>query len=84
MSGYVTGMGSCLICASIFQFNPNKVPSMRARKDKHGNLVRDPSCGREPICGSCMARINEGRSARGEELIEEHPLAYEAIPEDEL
>jgi hypothetical protein len=31
-----------------------------------------------------MARINEGRSARGEELIEEHPLAYEAIPEDEL
>jgi hypothetical protein len=70
--GYVTAMGSCWSCGSIFCFNPHRVPSFPV------NGVR------MPICLNCMTIANAKRKEAGVEPHPIHPDAYEAIGEDEL
>jgi len=72
MSGFVMCMGPCLVCKNLFSFNPHRVPSYRVKGE------------REPICESCMKRINEQRQERGQDPFPINPDAYEALPEEEL
>lgn len=73
MSGYVLAWSACLSCGTIFGYNPRRVPSSSALTGE-----------REPICRSCMARINAKRKGMGLEPFAIHPEAYEPLPEEEL
>jgi len=64
--------GSCLVCKRFFSFNPHRVPSYRLKGE------------REPICESCMKRINEQRQERGQDPFPINADAYEPLPEEEL
>ena len=70
--GYVVAMAPCFGCSREFPFNPMKVPSIRCNGK------------REPICQSCVDRINPERIANGLEPIVPLPGAYEACDEEEL
>jgi len=70
--GYVTCMGRCAVCGGLMSFNPVRVPSITIK----GN--------REPVCQSCMARINALRKEKGLEEFPVLPDAYEACDENEL
>jgi hypothetical protein len=66
--GFVTAFSPCFSCGRPFSYNPRKVPSFEG----------------EPICGSCMDRVNEKREEMG---LVPHPIqpdAYEPLPEEEL
>jgi hypothetical protein len=63
---YMSVIGACGCCGDLFAFNPFHVPSVRVLGEK------------QPICAECIAAANLDRSSRGIELIEIHPLAYEA------
>lgn len=67
--GYVFCLGPCFCCARSFTFNPDLVPSFRF----NGN--------REPICRSCVERVNPERRKRGLDEIKVLPGAYEPGPE---
>lgn len=67
--GYYIAMGNCITCNQFFEFNPDKVPSIRV------NGVR------EPVCQSCVEIINTRRKAEGLEPITPLPDAY--APQDE-
>jgi hypothetical protein len=72
--GYVITHGECFCCRQIFAFNPVRVPSLRS-----------PISGvREPVCGSCIERVNPLRVANGLAPIVPLPGAYEACHESEL
>lgn len=71
--GYVTAMSPCIGCRRVFSYNPMRVPSCSAVTGK-----------REPICATCVDRVNPMRIANGLEPIVPHPDAYEACEEDEL
>lgn len=69
MSGYMICSGACIACGIVFSFNPNRVPSSSAITGE-----------REPICRTCMDRINDARVAQGLAPFEILPGAYEAEP----
>jgi hypothetical protein len=48
--GHALMIGTCYACGKTFTFNPVRVPSFR---DEH-NI-------RQPVCGECMAKVNEKR-----------------------
>jgi hypothetical protein len=56
----------CICCGIFFSYNPDRVPSTRA-------ITGD----REPVCETCMHRINERRRASGAEPFAILPGAYE-------
>lgn len=87
MSGYVYVLGPCLVCGQPFTYNPVRVPSHPARRlPDSGQLVpsTNPSDPKEPICSTCIVRVNAGRRAAGRPEWTVHPDAYEPAPESEL
>jgi hypothetical protein len=70
--GYALCHGHCIGCGQLFSFNPVRVPSLRWKGS------------REPICQSCVDRVNPQRIANGLEPIVPAPDAYEACEESEL
>jgi hypothetical protein len=73
MTGYVAAMSACIGCNRLFSYNPLLVPSCSAVTGK-----------REPICQSCVDRVNPMRIANGLDPIVPLPGAYEACEEGEL
>lgn len=63
---------SCFGCKRLFGFNPHSVPSIL-----HNGT-------REPICATCVARVNPMRRANGLPEIVPAPDAYEAIESSQL
>lgn len=63
--GYMVVIGNCYVCGELFGFNPDRVPSMRVQGV------------REPICRSCIGRINEARKRAGADPVVVDPEAYE-------
>jgi hypothetical protein len=61
-------MGACIGCGRVFTFNPESVPSSTAITGT-----------REPICETCMHRINDWRRANGLQPFEILPDAYEPV-----
>lgn len=64
---YMSALGPCICCGTVFSFNPERVPSTRAITGS-----------REPVCRSCMEAANAKRAAMG---LEPHPIlpgAYDA------
>lgn len=70
--GFISAIGACYGCSQPFSFNPMKVPSINVNGTK------------EPICASCVARVNPMRKANGLEPIVPAPDAYEACDESEI
>lgn len=64
--GYMMVFGTCYSCKRPFSFNAEYVPSVRI------DGVR------EPVCRTCIERVNPKRIANGREPIHIHPQAYEA------
>jgi hypothetical protein len=64
--GFMFVVGACYGCKRPFSFNADKVPSIRINGE------------REPICQSCVDRVNPQRVANGLEPIVPLPGAYEA------
>jgi hypothetical protein len=58
--------GECVGCRRLFAFNPDLVPSIRVNGT------------REPICQTCVDRVNPQRIANGLQPIVPLPGAYEA------
>ncbi len=77
-------MGICFNCGGFFTFNPERVPSIRIRRDGSGNLVQDPEATKEPICRSCVERANPIRIARGLQPIEILDGAYDPQPDSDF
>src|SRR5262245_46021397 len=97
MSGYVTILGRCFTCGTPFTFHPHRVPSVpidpetRRPLDVDANGQSQPidpaaraRAVRQPICSTCIVRINEARIERGQPEIEVFPDAYEAVLESEV
>jgi len=70
--GYALATSVCFGCKRTFSYNPMRVPSIRVNNE------------REPVCASCVVRVNPKRIANGLEPIVPHPDAYEPCPEEEL
>jgi hypothetical protein len=70
--GYAYCTSLCFGCGQLFSFNPVRVPSIRVR----GN--------REPVCETCVARVNPERIKNGLAPIVPHPDAYQPCNEEEL
>jgi hypothetical protein len=72
-------VGECYLCGRVFTFNPHRVPSYDPSLD-------DPSKrpGRQPICETCIERVNAARSARGLDPWPVYADSYEAISPAEL
>ncbi len=49
MTGYMTGLAPCFCCHRLFTFNVERVPSYQG----------------EPICESCIERVNAKRREAG-------------------
>lgn len=66
MSGYSITLGPCWACGRVFGFNHLYVPSHQG----------------EPVCKTCMDRVNEQREAMTPPLPPHpiHPQAYEPEP----
>jgi hypothetical protein len=71
--GFVFCMGPCITCHQVFSYNPVRVPSTTAFTGT-----------REPVCRSCMDKINEKRAELGMPAVEIFDDAYEPAAEDEL
>lgn len=63
--GWMVCMGLCASCRRTFEFNPERVPSVRVNGE------------REPVCKSCINAANALRQARGLDPIVPLPGAYE-------
>ncbi len=66
---FVSVMAPCITCGTIISCNPKRVPSIRVDGK------------REPVCRTCIERINPQRIEKGLEPFTIHPDAYS--PEDE-
>lgn len=75
---FVQGFGPCCGCGRVFGFNPDTVPSIRLTRGDDGAQVYDPDGEREPICRTCVDRVNPVRVAAGLEAIVVMPDSYEA------
>lgn len=71
MKGVVYCTGVCFGCKRLFSFNPHRVPSIPIKGV------------REPICLSCVERVNPRRKALGLQPIVPLPGAYEPMDESE-
>jgi len=71
--GYALACGRCIGCHQFFTFNPVRVPSSSAITGE-----------REPICETCVKRINAIRKEKGLPELVPLPDAYEAADESEL
>jgi hypothetical protein len=69
---YYIAHGFCIACRRLFSFNPHLVPSSSAVTGS-----------REPICQSCVDRINPIREANGLRPIKVIAGAYEIADEAE-
>ena len=69
---YALCFSSCICCHEVFAFNPTRVPSLMINGVK------------EPVCLTCIERINPKRVAKGLEAIVPLPGAYEPCDESEL
>jgi hypothetical protein len=63
---WMSCMGPCGACGTVFSFNPDRVPSFRFKVEK------------EPVCSNCMAAINAKREANGLKPFTILAGAYEA------
>ncbi len=70
--GYIHAFSACIGCGQPFFYNPVKVPSLTVRGT------------REPICQTCVDRVNPRRIANGLPPIVPMPGAYDAADESEL
>lgn len=70
--GVAFATSPCIGCHRIFTYNPMRVPSITY----HGS--------REPICATCVERVNPLRIANGLEPIVPLQDAYEPCDESEL
>lgn len=59
---FMAVMGPCLACKAVFSFNATYVPSFKG----------------EPVCESCMKRVNAKRKEMGLPPHPIHPKAYTA------
>jgi hypothetical protein len=67
MTGYMMALGPCYGCGRLFEFNPERVPS-----------IRSPATGaKEPICRECVDHANPQRVQNGLAPIVPLPGAYE-------
>ena len=73
---YMYVVGFCIACGQLFYFNPDRVPSIRARREG-GRLINDPAAEREPICRNCFDGQNVIRKQRGEAEVKMLPGAYD-------
>ena len=70
--GYVMATSGCAGCGRLFNFHPNKVPSITINGT------------RQPVCQVCVARVNPMRKKNGLPPIVPLPGAYEAADENEI
>lgn len=56
-------IGFCALCGIVFRFNPRKVPTIRIGE------------GREPLCRSCVERINQERVKHN---LDPYPISEDA------
>jgi hypothetical protein len=78
MTGVMLAMGKCFGCPRIFQFDPDRVPSLAVDPVTKltPELGGDPGRAvREPICPACCKAANPERARRGFELLPEHDTA---------
>jgi hypothetical protein len=73
VTGYVMAFSPCLICKVPFGYNPLSVPSSSAVTGS-----------REPICASCVARLNVLRVEKGLAPIVPAADAYAPVEEAAL
>lgn len=66
---YAICLGPCFGCGSLFAFHPDKVPSIERNGVK------------QPICRTCINRINPIRERNGLEPVVPLPNAYWDEPE---
>lgn len=66
--GFAMLHAPCFCCGRVFASNPRRVPSYL----------------NQPICRTCIDRVNDARRARGNPLWEVPADAYEPLPEHEL
>jgi hypothetical protein len=71
--GYAIAMSNCIGCGRLFSYNPARVPSLRTVAGI-----------REPVCLTCVARVNPMRKKNGLPPIVPLPGAYEPADESEL
>lgn len=71
--GYALVYGACFLCNNLLSFNPQRVPS-----------IRDSQGERQPICETCIQKINAERQKAGMPKIEYAADAYTFCDEAEL
>lgn len=71
---YMLCTSNCFGCKRLFSYNPDLVPSIRV--NSRGQA--DPNGTREPICQTCVERVNPLREKNGLEPIAVLPGAYDA------
>ena len=71
--GYAFATSACIGCGRVFSYNPMRVPSLRTVAGI-----------REPVCLTCVERVNPRRIANGLPPIVPLPDAYEPVDESEL
>jgi hypothetical protein len=81
--GWMVVLGACVGCGSTFSFNPDRVPSIRARRvqDDNGRYrwQPHPEGEREPLCRPCVERANIYRRDNGLPPIVIYPDSYEPL-----
>lgn len=77
--GYAMAHSRCYGCGQMMSYNPMRVPSVRIKDGRP-----DPEGKREPICRSCIERVNPRRIANGLEPIVPFADAYEPCDESDL
>lgn len=75
MTGVYFVLSPCFACGRPFTYNPHLVPSVPILPD--GSV--GPGGTREPICRSCVERVNIERERNGLELFNVSDEAYEAV-----
>lgn len=76
--GFMFAVGNCALCSCIFDFNPDRVPSLRGDFNQDGIFRYDPDCPRRPICLSCMETMNRELTRAGLKPFEIPANAYKA------
>jgi hypothetical protein len=74
---WMSVIGNCVQCGAIFNFNPDRVPSIRVSR-QDGKWVPDPNGTREPVCENCMRWVNEMLVKAGREPFPVPHGAYES------
>ncbi len=62
---WMMAIGGCVSCGRVFAFNPNRVPSLRVRRDDQGVPYPAPDGVTEPVCEPCVHRLNALRQQNG-------------------